>query len=97
MLWFGGHKNDALEKGRTMEEKIREMIAIGACVTANCIPCIRYHFAKARELGVSDAEIKAAVQVGKLVRKGAARKWDEEIDALLSVSSAEQKPGCGCA
>ena len=80
-----------------MEEKLKEMIAIGASVTANCIPCIQYHFARARELGVSDAEIKAAVQVGKLVRKGAARKWDEEIDALLSASSAEQDSVCGCA
>ena len=80
-----------------MEEKLKEMIAIGASVTANCIPCIQYHFARARELGVSDAEIKAAVQVGKLVRKGAARKWDEEIGALLSASSAEQDSVCGCA
>jgi AhpD family alkylhydroperoxidase len=80
-----------------MDEKLKEMIAIGASVTANCIPCIQYHFAKARELGITDAEIKAAVQVGKLVRKGAAKKWDEEIGALLSASSGEQNPGCGCA
>jgi AhpD family alkylhydroperoxidase len=72
------------------------MIAIGASVTANCIPCIQYHFAKARDVGVTDAEIKAAVQVGKMVRKGAANKWDEEIGVLLSTASGESSSSCDC-
>lgn len=79
-----------------MDEKLKEMIAVGASVTANCIPCIRYHFNKAREVGLTDVEIKAAVQVGKMVRKGAAQKWDEEVSALLSSSAEEQKASCGC-
>ena len=79
-----------------MDEKLKEMIAIGASVTANCIPCIKYHFAKAREVGVTDAEIKAAIQVGKMIRKGAANKWDEEISALLSTTSGEHNAVCVC-
>jgi len=80
-----------------MDAKLKEMIAIGASVTANCIPCIQYHFAKAREAGLTDTEIRAAVQVGKMVRKGAAQKWDEEIGALLSKSSGREQKTCGCA
>jgi AhpD family alkylhydroperoxidase len=79
-----------------MDEKLKEMIAIGASVTANCVPCIKYHFAKAREVGVTDAEMKAAVQVGKMVRKGVAQKWDEEVSALLSAASGQQATGCSC-
>ncbi len=83
-----------------MDQKLKEMIAIGASVTANCIPCIQFHFAKAREVGITDAEIKAAVQVGKMVRRGAAKKWDEEISSLLgeeaSSSDGGQGNGCGC-
>ncbi len=79
-----------------MDEKLKEMIAIGASVTANCIPCIQYHFARAREVGVTDAEIKAAVQVGKMVRKGAAQKWDEEVSALLSATSGQNNVSCSC-
>ena len=79
-----------------MEVKVKELIAIGASVTANCIPCIQYHFAKAREVGVTDAEIKAAVQVGKMVRKGAAKKWDEEIRTMLSTTSGQHNDVCGC-
>ena len=78
-----------------MDEKLKEMIAIGASVTANCIPCIQYHYAKAIEAGLTEAEIRAAVQVGKQVRKGAAKKWDEEVDLLLSNSSGDPS-GCGC-
>lgn len=79
-----------------MNEKLKEMIAIGASVTANCIPCIRYHLERAREVGVTEVEIKAAIQVGRMVRKGAAQKWDEEIETLLANPSGQQKAACGC-
>lgn len=79
-----------------MNEKLTEMIAIGASVTANCIPCIRFHLARARAVGVSDTEIKAAVRIGRMVRKGAAQKWDEEADAMLSSLAEERNAGCGC-
>ncbi len=79
-----------------MDDKIKEMIAVGASVTANCIPCLQYHFAKACDAGLTIAEIRAAVQIGKGVRKGAAQKWDEEVSVLLGSSSGEQKATCGC-
>lgn len=79
-----------------MDVKIKEMIAIGASVTANCIPCIRYHFNKGREVGLTDAEIKVAIQVGKSVRTGAAQKWDEEVRGLFSFSPERQNTSCGC-
>lgn len=66
-----------------MDPRTTELIAIGASVTANCVPCLRFHLQKAREAGVQDAEIREAVRVGRMVRKGAAAKWDEEATALL--------------
>ena len=79
-----------------MDVKTKEMIAIGASVTANCIPCIRHHFNKGREVGLTYAEIKVAIQVGKSVRTGAAQKWDEEVSGLFSSSSESQKASCSC-
>ena len=79
-----------------MDVKTKEMIAIGASVTANCIPCIRYLFNKGREVGLTDAEIKVAIQVGKSVRTGAAQKWDAEVSGLISSSPERQKASCGC-
>lgn len=66
-----------------MDSKMKELIAIGASVTANCVPCLEFHVSKARENGASDCDISEAVRVGRIVRKGAGGKWDEEADVLL--------------
>jgi AhpD family alkylhydroperoxidase len=39
-------------KGKFMDERTRELIAIGASVGAHCQPCLTYHVEKARELGM---------------------------------------------
>ena len=87
-----------------MDTKTEELIAIGASVTANCVPCLQYHLRTAQEAGVEEVDIRAAIEVGRMVRKGAARKWDEEATALLGAGSAailagareEVTQGSGC-
>ena len=66
-----------------LDGNIKELIAIGASVSANCHPCIKYHIAKAREMKIDEAEIQQAVEVGKIVRKGAAGQMDELLKELL--------------
>jgi len=66
-----------------LDEQIKELIAIGASVSANCHPCVKYHTAKARELKIDEAEIKQAIDVGKMVRKGAAGEMDELLEEVL--------------
>jgi len=53
-------------------EQIQELIAIGAAITAHCQPCLSYHVGCARELGVSEEDIKAAVAIGESLQRGAA-------------------------
>ena len=86
-----------------MDTRMEELIAIGAAVTANCVPCLRHHLGKAREVGAEEPEIRAAVRVGRSVRKGAAGAWDKEAAALLEPAEAavpadqgENAKGCGC-
>lgn len=67
-----------------MDKKTQELIAIGASVTANCVPCFKFHFAKAREEGANDDEIREAIRVGRMVRKGAAKTWDNETGSIFS-------------
>ena len=64
------------------DEKIEELIAIGASISANCHPCIKFHTAKARELKIDEAEIRQAIEVGKMVRKGAAGKMDKLLEEI---------------
>jgi AhpD family alkylhydroperoxidase len=75
-----------------LEVRIKELVAIGASVTANCQPCLRYHVDKAAEDGVDSLEIAEAIQIGKLVRKGAAHKMDQLISVLQDPKAAVLSP-----
>jgi len=66
-----------------LDEHIKELIAVGASVSANCHPCIKFHTAKAREMKIDEAEIRQAIDVGKMVRKGAAGQMDKLLEELL--------------
>ena len=78
-----------------MDTKMKELIAIGASVTANCVPCLKFHFAKAQEAGASGDEVREAVQVGRMVRKGAAGKWDEEAKRILGQQTNSESVNVG--
>jgi AhpD family alkylhydroperoxidase len=72
-----------MEGNNTMlDTKVKELIAIGASISANCHPCIKYHVAKAREMKIDEAEIHQAVEVGRMVRKGAADQMDKLLEEL---------------
>jgi AhpD family alkylhydroperoxidase len=71
-----------------MDTRTKELIAIGASVTANCQPCLEYHVTKARESGAEEKEIKEAIAVGRTVRKGAAGKMDQYASEMLSDPAA---------
>jgi AhpD family alkylhydroperoxidase len=65
-----------------LDEKIKELIAVGASISANCHPCIKHHTAKAREMKIEDDEIQQAIEVGKMVRKGAAGQMDKLLEEI---------------
>lgn len=73
-----------------MDERINKLIAIGACVGANCHPCLEYHTGKALESGISRTEISEAIETAKAVRKGAAASMDKLAANLLNDGSPRQ-------
>ena len=82
-----------------LDIRIRELIAVGTAVGANCHSCLQHHVAKAREQSVPDDEIAEAVEVGKAVRKGAQGSIDKLANELLSARRAPPSPAtanCGC-
>jgi AhpD family alkylhydroperoxidase len=66
-----------------LDAKIQELIAVGASVAASCHPCVKYHVGKAHEMKIDEAEIRQAIDVGKMVRKGAASQMDKLLEELL--------------
>lgn len=79
-----------------LDEKTKELIAVGATVTAHCQPCLEFHADKARKLGATPAELQAAVAVGKEVRAGAAAKMDRLAATLAGSPAPARTGGCGC-
>ena len=82
-----------------LDNMIRELVAIGASVTAGCQPCLKYHVDKALESGANESEISAAIEVGKIVRKGAAHKMDSfasGLDIGIPSGAGKSAEGCGC-
>lgn len=71
-----------------LDNRIRELIAVGASVTGNCQPCLQYHVNKALENGADNQEILEAIEVAKMVRKGAMTKMDTFSSALFKASES---------
>ena len=81
-----------------LEDKTKELIAIGASISANCQPCLDYHLSKAQEYGAEESEIAEAINVGNLVRRGAAAKMDKFVSSrkeLAKTAAPDKECGCG--
>ncbi|MFN2357765.1 MAG: arsenite efflux transporter metallochaperone ArsD [Desulfotignum sp.] len=78
-----------------MNESVKELIAIGASVGAHCQPCLEYHIRAAQEIGVSENEIRQAVEIGHKVEKGAMAAMKKFCNKTLEGLSAGQSPDNG--
>ena len=77
-----------------MDERTKELIAIGASVGAHCQPCLTYHVAKARELGIDDEAIRAAIETGHMVGKGAMSSMRKFSADILTHQPASETSDC---
>lgn len=83
-----------------MDNKTKELIAIGASIAGHCQPCLKYHIEQVVKLGVSLEEINTAIAVGKTVEKGALKAMDnfakDQIESLNSTGALNSNNDCGC-
>ncbi len=82
-----------------MDNQTKNLIAIGTSVGANCQPCLKYLVDKARGNGVNEQEIREAIEVANMVKKGASSKMDEFAQTLLEITDAcknGSEKACGC-
>lgn len=82
-----------------LSEREKELVAVGASITANCQPCLQYHVEKALASGADSGEVQAAIEVGRQVRKGASAKMDQFASGVKEGSPgtarAAGSPCCG--
>ncbi len=77
----------------------RELVALGAALGSNCVPCIEYHIPAARKAGLGDRQINEAIRLADKVRQVPAQRVLAAALNLLpedvTARDAEQSPGCG--
>ncbi|MBI4290959.1 MAG: carboxymuconolactone decarboxylase family protein [Betaproteobacteria bacterium] len=79
----------------------RELVALGAAMGSNCVPCVEYHIPASRKAGLTDPEIQAAILHADKIRQVPARKTLQAALAMLpSAAGDAPRPGtgedCGC-
>ena len=75
-----------------LEQRDKELAAIGASIGANCRPCFEHHNAAARAAGLSEAELAASVRTARTVRDQAIALLASRIDELLGAVPRTEDP-----
>jgi len=78
-----------------MDDKTKELIAIGTSIGAHCQPCLTYHVAKAKEMGIKENEIREAIAVGQMVEKGAMSAMKQFATGIFGTPTAAGAACCG--
>lgn len=101
--WVGIH--DEIAKS-IYTDAIAELVAIGAAIASNCEPCFKFHYDRARKLGVSREDMLLAVKTAQAVKDTPARAIVElaerylkahqqgDILPIIGAGGTESKSGC---
>jgi AhpD family alkylhydroperoxidase len=75
---------------------VAELVAVGAAIAANCEPCFKYHYDKARKLGVSADDMARAVNTAQAVKQAPAKAILLLADRFLhgDFAPSEEKACC---
>ncbi len=76
-----------------LDDETKKLIAVGACVAANCKPCLETQVSQAKNMGIAEAEIEIAIKVGQAVRNGAASRMDDFISEIAGKEQVAQNAG----
>jgi len=67
-----------------LSKEQEELVAVGAAIAANCEPCLKFHFGKGLEAGLSADQLRGAVAVARKVKETPARHILEAAERLLA-------------
>ena len=75
-----------------MDAKTEIMVALGAAIGANCIPCFDHLYARSRELTLSDEEIRSVATLADKVKNGAMVFMQNNIAETLGDAPLAERP-----
>jgi 4-carboxymuconolactone decarboxylase len=67
-----------------LSQRDKELVALGAAVGSNCVPCVVFHIKEARDCGLSDENILEAVESADKLK---------QVPAGLVLNAAYQEVG----
>ncbi len=67
-----------------LNAETKELVAVGAAVAGNCIPCLQWHYNKCMELGIPIEDVKDAIEMARTVKGVPIKKIDEMAEKLLN-------------
>jgi AhpD family alkylhydroperoxidase len=76
--------------------QVMELIALGAAIAAGCEPCFKFHYDKARKLGVTPEAMQEAVAIGDMVKQASAQNMLELAGRILGTSSSANAASSCC-
>ena len=71
----------------------RDLVALGAALGSNCVPCVEHYVSEARSAGLTDRQIEDAIHLADGVRRVPAQKVLAAAFGLLS-KAANEEPAC---
>ena len=84
-----------------LNNREQSLVALGAALAANCVPCIEYHIPEAKNAGLSDPEIREAIEIADKVRRVPAKMVLQTALARIEESPSDSTEaagaGSGCA
>jgi len=84
----------------TLTDREMTLVALGAAVASNCVPCVEYHVPVAKKAGLGDRQIDEALRIADKVRRVPARAVLEAARARIETArkepAAAAAPACGC-
>jgi alkylhydroperoxidase/carboxymuconolactone decarboxylase family protein YurZ len=72
-----------------LEETTERLIAIGAAMAANCIPCFEHLYEKAITSGISTEQIRRASEIAARVKDGAHVALTQSIGELIGSEKSQ--------
>ena len=81
-----------------LSRREQSLVALGAAIASNCVPCVEYHVPGAKRAGLSDNEIDQALAIADKVRQVPARAVLEAALARIETTPGDsmETPGAGC-
>ena len=78
-----------------MDAKTEVMVALGAALGVNCIPCFDHLYSRSKEVGLTDGDVREICRIADKVRGGAAMFIKKAVIDVAGEPTEAEEP-CNC-